>query len=91
MRILDIDGCRLDIIPSSYMIISRHENRPNIIGPCCMILGREKINISGMQVSETGRDDRAIMVLNVDSAVSDALLDEIRGVDGVSDAELIRV
>lgn len=91
MRILDIDGCRLDIVPSSYMIISRHENRPNIIGPCCMILGREKINISGMQVSETGRDDRAIMVLNVDSAVPDALLDEIRGVDGVSDAELIRV
>jgi D-3-phosphoglycerate dehydrogenase len=56
-----------------------------------MILGREKINISGMQVSETGTDDRAIMVLNVDSAVPDALLDEIRGVDGVSDAELIKV
>jgi D-3-phosphoglycerate dehydrogenase len=91
LRILSIDGYRLDIAPSSYMIISRHENHPNIIGPCCMILGREKINISGMQVSETGTDDRAIMVLNVDSDVPDALLGEIRGVDGVSDAELIRV
>ncbi len=91
MRILDIDGCRLDIIPSRYMVISRHENRPNIIGPCCMILGRENINISGMQVSETGTDNRAIMVLNVDSAVPDAMLDGIRGVDGVSDAELIKV
>lgn len=90
-RIFGIDGRRVDIAPSRYMIISRHENRPNIIGPCCMILGREQINISGMQVSETGTDDRAIMILNVDSDVSDELLDEIRKVGGVFDAELIRL
>ena len=73
------------------MIIARHENRPNIIGPCCMILGRENINISGMQVSEAGIDNISIMILNVDSEVSDAVLDKIRGVDGVNDSELIRV
>ncbi len=91
MRILKIDGHRVDIVPSRYMIIARHENRPNIIGPCCMILGRENINISGMQVSEAGIDDISIMILNVDSEVSDAVLDKIRGVDGVNDSELIRV
>ncbi|MEA1865035.1 MAG: phosphoglycerate dehydrogenase [Euryarchaeota archaeon] len=91
MRLLDIDGCHLDIAPSRLMIVARHENRPNIIGPCCMILGREKINISGMQVSETGSDGISIMILNLDSDISDALLNEIRTVDGVSDAEPIRL
>jgi D-3-phosphoglycerate dehydrogenase len=56
-----------------------------------MILGREQINISGMQVSEAGADDTSIMILNVDSEVSDNLLGEIRAVDGVFDAELIRL
>ena len=56
-----------------------------------MILGREQINISGMQVSETGSDGRSIMILNLDSDISDALLNEIRTVDGVSDAEPIRL
>ncbi|HIE31271.1 MAG TPA: phosphoglycerate dehydrogenase [Methanosarcinales archaeon] len=90
-RILGIDGCHVDIAPSRYMIVSRHRNKPNIIGPCCMILGREQINISGMQVSEAGADDTSIMILNVDSEVSDELLGEIRAVDGVFDAELIRL
>lgn len=91
MRILDIDGCKVDIAPSPYLIVSRHENRPNIIGPCCMILGREEINISGMQVSEIGPDKRSIMILNVDSEVSDTILDEVRTVDGVFDAEPVRL
>ena len=91
IRILEVDGCRVDIAPSKYLIVSRHRNQPNIIGPCCMILGREQINISGMQVSEAGADDASIMILNVDSEVSDNLLDEIRAVDGVFDAGLIRL
>jgi len=44
-----------------------------------------------MQVSEAGIDNISIMILNVDSEVSDAVLDKIRGVDGVNDSELIRV
>ncbi len=56
-----------------------------------MILGREEINISGMQVSEIGPDKRSIMILNVDSEVSDAILEEVRTVDGVFDAEPVRL
>ncbi|RZN39415.1 MAG: phosphoglycerate dehydrogenase [Methanosarcinales archaeon] len=91
IRILEVDGCHVDITPSKYLIVSRHRNQPNIIGPCCMILGREQINISGMQVSEAGADDASIMILDVDSEVSDTLLGDIRAVDGVLDAELIRL
>jgi D-3-phosphoglycerate dehydrogenase len=53
--------------------------------------GGTRSNISGMQVSEAGADDTSIMILNVDSEVSDNLLGEIRAVDGVFDAELIRL
>jgi len=88
-RIVLIDGYRIDAVPSGYMIVAKHEDKPNIIGPCCMILGKNNINIAGMQVGRITRGGEAIMVLNVDSEVSNGILDEIRGVDGIIDAKLV--
>ncbi len=88
-RIVQIDEYSIDIVPSGFMIVAKHEDRPNIIGPCCMILGRNNINIAGMQVGRITRGGEAIMVLNIDSEVSDAILDEIRAVDGIIDAKLV--
>ncbi len=88
-RIVQIDAYRIDVVPSGYMIVAKHEDHPNIIGPCCMILGRKTINIAGMQVGRITMGGEAIMVLNIDSEVSDAILDEIRAVDGIIDAKLV--
>ncbi len=88
-RIVQIDGYRIDVVPSGYMIVAKHEDHPNIIGPCCMILGSNNINIAGMQVGRIKRGGNAIMVLNIDSEVSDEILDEIRAVDGIIDAKLV--
>lgn len=88
-RIVQIDGYRIDVVPSGYMIVAKHKDHPNIIGPCCMILGSNNINIAGMQVGRIKRGSDAIMVLNIDSEVSDEILDEIRAVDGIIDAKLV--
>ena len=88
-RIIQIDSYRVDVVPTGYMIVAKHEDHPNIIGPCCMILGKNKINIAGMQVGRIKMGGEAIMVLNVDSEVDDDILDEIRSVDGIIDAKLV--
>ncbi len=88
-RIVQIDAYRIDVIPSNYMIVAKHEDRPNIIGPCCMILGRNSINIAGMQVGRITRGGEAIMVLNIDSEVNNGILDEIRKVNGIIDAKQV--
>ncbi len=88
-RIVQIDEYRIDVIPSGFMIVTRIEDHPNIIGPCCMILGRNNINIAGMQVGRITAGGEAIMVLNIDSEVVSGILDEIRSVDGIIDAKLV--
>ncbi len=88
-RIIQIDSYRVDVVPTGYMIVAKHEDHPNIIGPCCMILGKNNINIAGMQVGRIKMGGEAIMVLNVDSEVDDMILDEIRSVDGIIDAKLV--
>ncbi len=88
-RIVQIDKYFIDIIPSGYMILTKIEDHPNIIGPCCMILGKNNINIAGMQVGRINIGGEAIMVLNIDSDVNDDVLDEIKSVDGIIDAKRV--
>lgn len=88
-KIITIDGQHVDIVPKGYMIVSNHINRPNVIGPCCMVLGANNINISGMQVGRVEVGGQTIMALNVDAEVSEEILDEIRAIDGILDATLV--
>ncbi|MBE0521556.1 MAG: phosphoglycerate dehydrogenase [Candidatus Methanoperedenaceae archaeon] len=88
-RIIRIDEYSIDVVPSGYMIVAKHKDNPNIIGPCCMILGKNNINIAGMQVGRISAGGDAIMVLGVDSDVPDRILNEIKSVDGIIDAKRV--
>lgn len=88
-RIVQLDEYLIDVIPTGFMIVTRIEDRPNIIGPCCMILGKNDINIAGMQVGRIKAGGEAIMVLNIDHEVDKRILNEIKAVGGIIDARLV--
>ncbi|MDD3041445.1 MAG: phosphoglycerate dehydrogenase [Methanosarcinaceae archaeon] len=88
-KIVALDGDRVDIFPAGRMIFAKHINRPNVIGPCCMALGANNINISGMQVGRVEVGGTTMMALNVDSDVPEAILEELRQVPGILDAKLV--
>ncbi len=90
-KIIQINDYHVDIVPAGYMIISHHINRPNVIGPCCLALGKKNINISGMQVGRVEIGGTTIMVLNVDSEVPESMLEEIRHIEGILDAKLVTI
>lgn len=88
-KIVAVDGDRVDIFPAGRMIFAKHINRPNVIGPCCMTLGKNNINISGMQVGRVEVGGTTMMALNVDTDVPDDILEELRQVPGILDAKLV--
>jgi D-3-phosphoglycerate dehydrogenase len=90
-RIVRIDEYRIDAIPSGYMLISRHTDKPGIIGKVGQLLGEEDIDIAGMQLGRKKQRGQAIMVLNVDSPIPEQILEEIRKIDGIEDAHLVMV
>jgi len=79
----------MDIFPAGRMIFAKHINKPNVIGPCCMVLGKNDINISGMQVGRSEIGGVTMMVLNVDSEVSAPILEEVRSVPGILNAKIV--
>jgi D-3-phosphoglycerate dehydrogenase len=74
-RIVRIDQYRLDTIPQGYMLISCNQDGPGIIGKIGTILGKNGINITNMA---WGVDKKvALMALNTEQPVPDAVLKEI--------------
>ncbi len=86
VRIVHIDGYRVNIRPTGPMLITEHTDRPGVIGKVGTLLGEAKINIGGMHVGREGVGQGALMVLLVDTPVPDALLAQIRQVDGMETA-----
>ncbi|HIH77650.1 MAG TPA: phosphoglycerate dehydrogenase [Halobacteria archaeon] len=90
-RIIGIDGFKINVIPSKYMLISNHTDRPSIVGKIGKLLGDEDINIAAMELGRKKPRGEAIMVLNVDSPIPDRILEEIRKIEGIHDALLVSI
>jgi D-3-phosphoglycerate dehydrogenase len=90
-RIVAIGGYTMDMIPEGYVIISRHLDKPGVIGRASTILGKGNVNIAGMQVGRINPGEEAIMVLNVDSEVSPEMMDEIRSMPGIYTAKFAKI
>lgn len=91
IRITSIGGYTMDMVPEGSVIISRHLDKPGVIGRASTILGAAEINIAGMQVGRKKPGEEAIMVLNVDSDVPAAVMDEIRAKVGIFSAKFAKL
>ncbi|MFH1683502.1 MAG: phosphoglycerate dehydrogenase [Candidatus Margulisiibacteriota bacterium] len=90
-RLVSIDGFRVDADPSGYLLIVSNIDKPGMIGKVGTFLGEHKINIASMDVGRIKIDEKAVMVLNVDNAVSDKTLKEIAKIDGIFGATLVKL
>jgi D-3-phosphoglycerate dehydrogenase / 2-oxoglutarate reductase len=90
-RIVAIGGYTMDMIPEGYVIVSRHLDKPGVIGRASTILGQANINIAGMQVGRIHPGQEAIMVLNVDGEVPPEIMDEIRAKVGIFTAHFAKL
>ena len=91
IRILYIDGYRVDIRPSGPMLVTQHTDRPGVIGKVGTLLGEAGINIAGMHVGRESEGQGALMVLKLDTPTPEALLEQIRKVDGMETVRLVQL
>ena len=89
IRIVHIDGYKVDIDPFGNMIIAQHTDQPGMIGQTGTLLGINKINIAGMHVGRESVGGRATMVLLIDEPISDELMEKIRAISGMETAMFV--
>jgi L-serine deaminase len=90
-RITRIGAFRVDLAPDGRFLVSRHEDRPGVVGRIGTILGENDINIASMQVGRDAPRGRAMMILAVDDPVAEKVLGLLRGVFGMSDLRYVEL
>jgi D-3-phosphoglycerate dehydrogenase len=88
-RIVGIDGFSVDAIPSGHLIIASNIDQPGMIGYVGTVLGKNNVNIAGMEVGRNKAGEKAVMVLNIDGPVSDDVLKQLEKIKGIHSAKLV--
>lgn len=77
-HIVQLDGNWVDFVPQGYVMLTRHRDRPGMIGRVGTLLGQADVNIASMQVARDEPRGEAIMVLTLDDPVPAEVLETIR-------------
>ena len=90
-RAVRIDSFRVDLVPDGRFLVSRHEDRPGVVGKVGSILGEHDVNIASMQVGRDAPRGSAMMILAVDDTVAADVLQRLREVGGMSDLRYVEL
>lgn len=91
-NVVQIDEYELHLPPTpGYLLVTRHVDRPGMIGLVGTLLGEADINISSMQVGRRTPRGRALMLLSVDEPVPLPVVDRIRHAANIETIKVIKL
>ena len=76
-RIVRLDEYDFDAVPEGHMLFYINDDIPGIIGRVGSIMGSRDVNIAQMSCGRHEVGGRALTILNVDSLIPQAVLDEL--------------
>jgi D-3-phosphoglycerate dehydrogenase len=89
LRIVEIEGFRVDVEPEGRALMARHHDQPGMIGKVGTLLGKNAVNIAGMQVGRHEQGGTALMILTVDDDIPQPVLADVLKIDGMQTAKPI--
>ncbi|MHB8867740.1 MAG: phosphoglycerate dehydrogenase [Thermoleophilia bacterium] len=90
-RLVQIYGHDIDIEPAKHMAFFRYADVPGMIGRVGTVLGSHGINIAFMNVGRKKTDAAAVMGVALDDPIPQAVLDEISGMEGFTEARAVEL
>ena len=90
-RIVYIDGFWVDVPIEGHLLLTKHRDKPGLVGRVGTLLGGSDVNISSMQVGRLHPRGDALMILTLDDPVPEVVRDQIgmfADVDEVRTAKL---
>jgi len=90
LRITHMNDLFVDLRPEGILLMTEHQDRPGIIGRVGTVLGNHQVNIAGMHVGRKEMGGRAVMILQVDNPIPPEAFEQIRQMEGVESARVVR-
>ena len=80
-RITLIQNFKVNFRPNEHLLLTRHHDQPGIIGRIGTLLGENSVNIANMDLGRNKIGGEALMILDVDDAIPESILDELKSWD----------
>ncbi len=77
-RIVSLLGYKIDIAPAPGSLVFEYVDAPGRIGTIGTILGEANVNITTMQIGTKPEEQCALVYMNVEGEVTDAVLEKLR-------------
>ncbi len=90
IEIRRLDGLNVDFTGKENTLIIHHTDAPGVIAAVTGVLAQVKLNIATMQVYRRRAGADAMMVLELDGAPEETLLDELRGLPEIQSATFLK-
>jgi D-3-phosphoglycerate dehydrogenase len=90
-RIVRVNNFYLEAVPEGYILILHNNDVPGVVGAVGTILGKNGINIAGMELGRSEKGGNAISFTHVDDVVSKKALTELRALPQIVSAELVKL
>jgi D-3-phosphoglycerate dehydrogenase len=90
-RIVDIDGHRVDIVPTGNLILFFNLDVPGLVAKVSVILGNANVNIAGITNGRIAPGGDAVTIIGVDDEVSEEVLSRIAAIEGLRNVRVIKL
>ncbi|MDQ3880444.1 MAG: ACT domain-containing protein, partial [Chloroflexota bacterium] len=90
-HLAEVGGFAIDAELAGTILVTRHHDRPGIVGAIGTLLAEAAINISSLELSRLSAQGEAMMFVTVDEPIAGAVLERARGVDGILDARVVEL
>jgi D-3-phosphoglycerate dehydrogenase len=77
-RIVRVDDYNVEAVPRGHILVLYNEDRPGMVGFIGQLLGQAGINIAMMNLTRQKVNGKAVSLVNIDSPIPEAQLEELR-------------
>jgi D-3-phosphoglycerate dehydrogenase len=91
LRIIEIDGFKVEMTPQGTVLIIFNDDKPGVIGSVGNVCGKHNINISTMGVGQKMEQGKAVLAVSLDKQPDQKAIDELRSLDFVNELYICKM
>lgn len=91
VRIVNFVGYEVEFVPTQYVLAVQNIDQPGVIGSIGTILGEAGVNIATMKVSRNRKENKAVMIINIDSWINGNTIQRLESVEGILKVRLLEM
>ncbi len=90
-RITEIGNFSIEAVPAGFMLLTKNQDVPGVIGKIGTLLGEAQVNISRFYLGREAKGGEALAVIEVDSAIDEKVLEDLRNIEAVNVARQVKL